>query len=305
MAESMTQADVEVEDFFDRICWAPETEAEIPKVVGTQHSKSEETDLFYGGHGAAQQNPEEESHRRPLSEILDDEHGGPAHTRRCIRSEGTPLVVQRPIPFTATSVSFDAGEQRYRLESHDVDWCNRILERYVDAGYGPRSNSLGEVGSIVDIFHTLPPDLADVLKEGLHALQVLRAARATSRRPQVAAVSATEGTSRFAAVEDDMWEQNDQCGYLRFEWDPVTERRRYSSTPASLAHFIPYPLLHLPIVRVQSHKHHSLLRIIPLHDSRGRSLRITTVLPIAQFQRNEQANVLRNGQDIGSREGIC
>ncbi len=110
-----------------------------------------------------------------------------------------------------------------------MDWYNRVLERYVDAGYGPRSDSLaGSVASIVGIFHSLPPDLSDALKEGLHALQVLRAARTTARRPPAPAAAPADETTagRFAEVEDDMWEQHDQCGYLRFEWDPVTERRR-------------------------------------------------------------------------------
>jgi hypothetical protein len=169
--------------------------------------------------------------------LADQDIHGPAPSRRCLRlrSDEAAVVVQRPIPFNATSVSFD-DEQRYRLEVQDMDWYNRVLERYLDAGYGPRSDTLGNSASIVGIFHSLPPDLAEVLKEGLHALQVLRAARATSRRPRAAATPADEVAGHIAAMEDDMWERNEQCGYLRFEWDPVTERRRSCSIPRRRAH---------------------------------------------------------------------
>ena len=140
--------------------------------------------------------------------------------------------MHRPIPFNATSISFDAAEQRYRLEVHDMDWYNRILERYIDAGYCPRSDSLGNSNaSILSIILSLPPDLTDVLKEGLDALHVLRVARETSRRPRASTAPAGVWTGSFSSMEDDMWEDNDQCGYLRFEWDPATERRRYSSSP--------------------------------------------------------------------------
>jgi hypothetical protein len=222
-----TQVEDEVEDFLDRISRGPEIQAG-ETVDDSELMQREETCFHHATHWATQQNfAELESDRSPLVDFLADPEAEPAPKRRSIRSDEAHLVVQRPIPFKATSVSFDADEQRYRLEVHDLDWYNRILERYVDAGYGPRSDSLGNVASIVGIFQSLPSDLADVVKEGLDALHVLRAARATSRRPLAAAAPASEWTGRLAAIEDDMWEHNDQCGYLRFEWDPVTERRRY------------------------------------------------------------------------------
>jgi hypothetical protein len=163
---------------------------------------------------------ERESHHNPQSDDLTA-----TRANLGLPSNEDILVVHRPISFNATSVSFDADEQRYRLEVQDMDWYNSILERYLDAGYGPRSETLGSVDSVVGILHSLPPDLAAVLKEGLHALQVLRATQ-PSRSQVVAAIAANEWTGHFAAMEDDMWERNEQCGYLRFEWDPVTERRR-------------------------------------------------------------------------------
>ncbi len=140
--------------------------------------------------------------------------------------------MQRPTLFNATSISFDTREQRYRLEVQDMGWYNGILERYLDAGYAPRPESLGSVASIIVLLQSLPSELADVIKAGLHALQILRAEQTALRQPLVPTFSTSERMGQFAAMEDDMWERDEQCGYLRFEWDPVTERRRCASSPA-------------------------------------------------------------------------
>jgi hypothetical protein len=226
MQEEGGDDDELVEDFLKRVSWEFEA-GEL--IVDREQSENEKQDACIAtqrAHAHTHIFSEIESHRMPQAVVFHDNDEGSASTRRCVRSDEAPVVIQRPIPFTATSISFDPGEQRYRLEVEDMDWYNHILERYVDAGYGPRSNSLGNIASIVGIFQSLPPDLADVLKEGLHALQVLRATPATSRRPWVNAAPADEGTEGFSAIEDAMWEDNEECGYLRFEWDPATERRR-------------------------------------------------------------------------------
>jgi hypothetical protein len=227
MAESATNADDEVEDFLKRIYGGSDIETERQKLRDTEHSECEEKDSFHISYGTSKFSAFE-SLRTPQAESRKDEDERPNNKRRCFFTvfEEAPLVVHWPIPFNATSISFEAGEQRYQLEVQDTDWYNRILERYVDAGYCPRSDSLGDVTSVVGIFQSLPPDLADVLKEGLHALQVVRAARAMPRRPRTDASSTGEGTEQFSATEDAMWEDTDSCGYLRFEWDPATERRR-------------------------------------------------------------------------------
>jgi hypothetical protein len=231
MADS---TDEEVEAFLSRISGrleSPEIEIGEQTTIDEENRIGENKDVLHTSHKASEQILAE-SGCSPLPEKLAD-HDGPTPNRRyvCLDSDDVPLVVHRPIPFNTTSISFDAGEQRYRLEVHDLDWYTRLLERYADAGYGPRSKSIGNVANIVDILYSLPPDLADIMKEGLHALHVLQAAHTTSRRPIAAAATASESFGSFAAMEDDMWEHGNQCGYLRFEWDPVTERRRYSSPP--------------------------------------------------------------------------
>jgi hypothetical protein len=241
----MDETDEEVEDFFDRISGAGETKFVNEVLNGIEedyvcHAKSPHHTFSMA-----------EPHHRPQAEILTDQDDGPAHIRRCFHHEldrTSLLVVQRPIPFKATTVSFDTDEQRYRLEVQDLDWYNSILERYLDAGYGPRSDTLGNVASVVGILHSLPPDLAEVLKEGLHALHVLRGAQAS--RPQAAtepSVATNELTGHIAAMEDDMWERNEQCGYLRFEWDPVTERRRCVPRLARAWHAHAVPSTHLRV----------------------------------------------------------
>ena len=139
-------------------------------------------------------------------------------------------VVHRPLAFRATGVAFDPNDN-YRLRLADEGWYARILERYADAGYGPRTDSLGGADAVARVFRAMPPDLVDALKEGLYALQVLGAAHAAARHRMSNLVAPDSGgtsssSSFVASLEDDMWEGNSECGYLRFEWDPVTERRR-------------------------------------------------------------------------------
>jgi hypothetical protein len=206
----MTQTEDEVEDFLDRISWHPEIQAEGAGSFGPETSEMGMLKF----------------HRRPLDEIFADLDDG---KRCCIRQrcDEAVSVVHRPIPFNATTISFDGGEQRYRRELRGIDWYNRILERYVDAGYCPRSDSQGTSDTfIVNMFRSLPPDLAEVLKEGLDALHVLRVAQETPPLPRAGAAPAGEWTGHISPIEDDLWEDNNDCGYLRFEWDPATERRR-------------------------------------------------------------------------------
>jgi hypothetical protein len=235
----MTESDEEVGEFLNRMYGASDIETGATKPVDPEHGKGETMDgcnISNGSLGSSstpkQMFSELGAHRRPLTDISDYQEDGSAHNRRCFRrvSDEAQLVVNRPIPFNATSISFDSEEQQYRLEVQDMEWYNRILERYMDAGYGPRSNSIGNIASILGIFHSLPPNLAEVLKESLHALQVLHAARGMSHRPHADAMPAVESTERVAAMEDAIWEDNDQCGYMRYEWNPTTECRRYSSS---------------------------------------------------------------------------
>ena len=220
----MQHAANEVEEFLDRISWGPENQRVIDSELGDGRNMD-------GGHTT---HTEHESH--PQRDIFADQDGvSSSSSRRMLlhHPDQASLLVHQPIPFNAASISFDAGEQRFRLQVQDIDWYNRILERYIDAGYSPRADySMGNSdASILGIFRSLPPDLADVIKEGLDALHVMHTARTISCRPRSGPAPTGVWTGSFSAMEDVMWAENDQCGYLRFEWDPATERRRYSSSP--------------------------------------------------------------------------
>jgi hypothetical protein len=184
------------------------------------------------------------AHKKLKARSFPDRDESPLSEERqhCTCDDHNYFSVHRPLPFRATSVAFDSAEATYQFVGNcDDGWCARILERYADAGYGPRTDSLGGSDSVFRVFRELPPDLLEVLQEGLHSLQVLSAARAAARAqtgfPMSEYVDPTlsESTRLMSEMEDDMWEANPDCGYLRFEWDPVTERRRFASPSQHLS----------------------------------------------------------------------
>ena len=228
----MLDSDSEVDEFLHRVSEKRVDPGEVFPDISERKFDVEEVD-----DQARQSKSRTKQHARSFSD-RDHEDSLECQVRRHrSRDNSEYFLVQRPLPFRATGVTFDPSEGSYRLFGTDNGWCARILERYADAGYGPRTDSLGGADAVARVFRELPPDLAEVLKEGLHSLQVLSAAQSAARAREGIAVndamdpSAAESARMLADIEDNMWEMNTECGYLRFEWDPVTERRRFTFPP--------------------------------------------------------------------------
>ena len=163
--------------------------------------------------------------------------------RQCNESTEHQDQIEHPLTYNSTSISF-VGESRYKLTldggaAPGSLWYTRILERFIDAGYAPRNHSLSSEAAIANVFQSLPDDLAAVIQDGLRALSVLSASRRrlTPQPPCATAANdaATAADAAWDAREDELWAARDDCGYLRFDWDPATEYRRGAAVNAALA----------------------------------------------------------------------
>ena len=137
--------------------------------------------------------------------------------RRC---SGLALI-ERPLTFDS-SLDF-SNESRSKILLKQMDWYFPILDRYREAGY--------LVDPMVRVFRSIPRDLEDAIKQGLRALQIIKSSSeaAQIRRPSQTTQfpnPVAEDLAAFPNTEDIMWEARADCGYLRLEWDPVTQRRR-------------------------------------------------------------------------------
>ena len=153
-------------------------------------------------------------------------------TERSKRKRLCQSGVDWPIPFQGRKISF-GGETRSRAAFQAMDWYYHVLDRYLEAGY---SND-----SLVTLFRSIPDELAGALKEGLGAFQVLRASMNTTLRcpmqspddPEPAASSNFLGFNGDdiprdddgggSELESEVWDEQDDCGLLRFEWDAATQ----------------------------------------------------------------------------------
>ena len=130
-------------------------------------------------------------------------------------------LIERPLTFDS-SLDF-ANESRSKILLKQMDWYFPILDRYLEAGY--------LADALVRVFRSIPRDLEDAIKQGLRALQIIKSSSeaAQLRGPSPSSHSPSPVAEDLAALpntEDMMWEARADCGYLRLEWDPVTQRRR-------------------------------------------------------------------------------
>ena len=111
-----------------------------------------------------------------------------------------------------------------------IDWYFHVLDRYLEAGY------LAE--ALVRVFQSMPCELADAMKEGLRALQIIKSAidgGGPSEHAGEPAQAAVDHGAHLVSTEDALWEARTDCGYLRLEWDPVTQQRRRAAMNTAFA----------------------------------------------------------------------
>ena len=101
-----------------------------------------------------------------------------------------------------------------------MDWYCHILDRYLEAGYS--------TSALVSVFRGIPYELANVLKESIQALHILRTsqlARMTAPPPLLECfdTAPTIAYSDHFDYDIDSSEAQDDCGYLCFEWYPETQ----------------------------------------------------------------------------------
>jgi hypothetical protein len=128
------------------------------------------------------------------------------------------VAIERPIPYKS-SISF--SEARSKAMFKQIDWYFQILDRYLEAGY------LAE--ALVRVFQFMPRELADAFKDGLRALEIIKSAIDDASPAELASDTSLPPIdlgAHLASTEDALWESRTDCGYLRLEWDPATQRRR-------------------------------------------------------------------------------
>jgi hypothetical protein len=137
-----------------------------------------------------------------------------------------PLVIDRPLVFRGERISFDS-ETKSRAAFREIDWYYHILDRYLEAGYSTTA--------LVSVFRGIPSEVANVLKESLQAIQILRTAQLRRAETSAPLLDTIPSTSKISACPHSMfsaWEMQQECGYLSFEWYPDTQvpERIHSNT---------------------------------------------------------------------------
>ena len=130
--------------------------------------------------------------------------------RYCLEFE--QQQIHRPLVFRGQQLSF-GPETQSRASFRAMNWYFHILDRYLEVGY---SNA-----ALVSVFRGIPDELANVLKESLQALQILRTSQTASAWP-----TAQQMLPESTCIGDrgaDEWELQNECGYVRFDWNPDTQ----------------------------------------------------------------------------------
>ena len=111
------------------------------------------------------------------------------------------------------------------LQQHD--WYYPVLERSLEVGVTAEC--------IVHLFRSIPPDLEGALKEILRSFQILKASACTQSDSIGNPNNLPIPDSSVGLLEDEVWQHCDDCGYIRFEWDPETQRRKHVSMNPAFA----------------------------------------------------------------------
>jgi hypothetical protein len=149
--------------------------------------------------------------RESLRSTSKDDHNRPK--RRC-----PGIVVERPIAFRGHRISFD-HESKSRTAFKTIDWYFPVLDRYLEVGF---SNE-----ALVSVFSNIPDELALVLKQSLHALQIIRASdinpMARTELDLTQFTSTEQPRSLTSILEDGQYDDQGSCGILHVHWDPTTQ----------------------------------------------------------------------------------
>jgi hypothetical protein len=140
--------------------------------------------------------------------------------------------VERPLTFQGGNLDF-RDDSRGKVMFKKINWYYHVLDRYLEAGY--------RAETLVNLFESLPRALEDVLKQGLHALEILKSSGATANPPPSSenlsppASQPDDEYCPFLTAEDSLWQARTNCGYLRLEWDPVSQNRKHAVMNSAFA----------------------------------------------------------------------
>jgi hypothetical protein len=140
-------------------------------------------------------------------------------------------VVERPLPFRGggvTQISF-SSECPLTAVMERMGWSHAILLRTWEFGFN--------ADALINIFASVPQDLADVLKTGFASLDIIQNKKCAADRVQSANLAgggedflprAGGGSCYFDDMEDRLWDRRRDCGYLRLDFEPRSQRRRHA-----------------------------------------------------------------------------
>jgi hypothetical protein len=116
-------------------------------------------------------------------------------------------------PFAShTHISFDT-EARSKTAFREMNWYYHILDRYLEAGYSS--------AALVSTFRGIPFELANVLKESLHAIQILRSSQLKKAAASLPAVEVY--TPDLVSAQTTAGYMSDECGFICLHWHPETQ----------------------------------------------------------------------------------
>ena len=117
-----------------------------------------------------------------------------------------------------------------------MGWSYAILLRTWEFGFN--------ADALINIFASVPQDLADVLKTGFASLDIIQNKKCAADRVQSSNLAAGGGgggggaedflpragggSCYFDDMEDRLWDRRRDCGYLRLDFEPRSQRRRHA-----------------------------------------------------------------------------
>ena len=96
-----------------------------------------------------------------------------------------------------------------------MDWYFPVLDRYLEYGYSD--------DGLVSVFRNIPVEMASVIKQSLHALQIIRASALSKAHVERDLCPVSESSAELQSVENMLDTGHEGCGRLRVCWDPATQ----------------------------------------------------------------------------------